>query len=79
MSWFILAVSWLGVGVIGSAMLFADDAHFLESSGVFKGDQLREYLRDDKAIDTFMALFGPFTLVIGFFATGFAQHGLRFK
>lgn len=69
MTIFLILIFWLVCGYYGAGMLFS-----MMQYG-FPG-MAREQRRQDASFAIFIGLFGPIALVIGFFLSGFAEHGV---
>ena len=69
----VVTVAWIVCGVLVYGIAF----------GHAQGEQEVGYAemnyRSDSGVAALFSLFGPIALVVMFFLTGFAQHGLKWK
>lgn len=68
----IIIIVWLVAGAFAYAMYFA------EMQATFPSFAKERY-REDMGTGILFGLFGVFSFVVIFFATGFAKHGLKWK
>ena len=65
----IFVVAWLILGFIGAGWLYSSIQFEFDSAFA------KRHSRSDCSMACYLSLFGPITLVVGFFFSGFAQHG----
>ena len=68
----VVLIIWVFFGVLGYAVTFAYFQHEWP-------DSAKTDYREQMGSAAFIGLFGPIGLIIVFFATGFAKHGLKFR
>lgn len=71
----LFTLGWIACGVLAYGIAFA--AH--QRSDDYLPHTRAAWRRRNMALSVFIGLFGPIGLMIIYFVTGFAEHGLKFK
>ena len=76
MNYILIAAGWLVCGVLAYGVTLGDYLWQTEKGGSSLDP---EWKRNDLSFSVFIGLLGPLGLLVSFFLSGFAQHGLRWK